>query len=153
MDEESYTVTREKIVPIPCRFEKSILALRVCCSKASKNNIAEREVVQCALIEDQLRCTNWLSLLRRKSLFALQLTDVNLAKSTLPHTKEMKVQVGGIDGLVLILAREGLNSCVSTDDKALHDVFCVLNSYGDRLEEMPFEELVKSVTRFRLRYK
>jgi len=152
MDEENYKAVRANIISIPCVFEKSILALRVCCSMATKNNIAEREVVRCESAEYQACCENWLKLLRKKSQFALQLSSVKNESTALPHAKEMKVQVGGINGLALLLTDADRKFEVKSE--VLHDVGFTLQSCAQCLggfESVAFEQIIKSVVGFRLR--
>lgn len=152
MDEDKYKCVRNNEAPIACAFEKSILALRLCCSMANKINIAEREVIRCEADEFQLECCEWLRILRNKSKFSLQLTDIVDFDKALPHAKEMKVQVGGIRGLVLLLEKEGRE--LTNRKVGLPDVFLTLTEsrkrYG-RYGDFPFGQLVKSVASFSLR--
>lgn len=153
MDEENYRIIRTKVAPVPCAFEKSILALRVCCTHASKINLAEREIVHCASVDHQLCCKEWLQQLRIKSQFSLRLTDVNVEQNTLPHGKEMKVQVGGINGLASLLEQADPHLFIQKD--ALHDVSFILTACSDRfgsVDKYPFGQIVKFVTAFRLRH-
>lgn len=145
MDENEYKLVRGKFVRTPCAFEKSILALKTQCSKATKKNIAEREVVTCASTADAKRCTNWLSLLRQKSQFALKISGDPVV---LPHAKEMKVQVGGMLGLCKVLEIEpgALNSAPN--------IFQLLQNYAEKtteLENISFTEIVQEVAHFRSR--
>lgn len=153
MDENEYRTARADFVSVPCVFEKSILSSRVRCSESTKKNLAEREVVCCGAVDYQMRCKNWLVLLRKKSQFALHLTKVSGGHEKFPHSKEMKVQVGGILGLAEML-EDKVHECEGRQGM-LCDVFTVLNSssteYGDAFERLPFEQIVKSIANFRLR--
>lgn len=152
MDEESYKSIRTSIVSVPCAFEKSIVAARVCCSRAIKNNIAEREVVRCGSAKHQIRCETWLQMLRQKSQFTLRLPAIINESTVLPHAKEMKVQVGGIGGLFVLLVAAGHK--VAEEDDALLDVSLILQActgYLEEFENLSFEEIIKSVANFRLR--
>jgi hypothetical protein len=152
MDEENYRIAREDIVLIPCAFEKSILASRTCCLQSSKRNIADREVVTCASLEYQSRCKEWLQLLREKSQFALQLTDISNSKVALPHGKEMKIQVGGLRGLAAYSGAKGHELTGAGNET--HDVFSTLSVSCGRHESfagLPFESIIKSVVHYRLR--
>lgn len=154
MDEDSYKRIRSDVTPVTCAFEKSILALRVCCSKASRINIAEREVVQCESLECQTQCREWLQVLRNKSQFSLQLTDSHIAENTLPHAKEMKVQVGGINGLASLLENPATQS--DTQNGVLPDVYFILRACREELgdyADLPFGQIMKSVVGFHLRKK
>ncbi len=149
MDEENYKAARAEIVPVPCVFEKAILAARVRCSKAKKMNLAQREVVRCAGSECQTRCQAWLQIMREKSRFALQLDSLENVSVPLPHGKEMRVQVGGIEGLSAVLAAKAPET-----ESGLADVFAMLDAgfaqYGS-LAYLPFSELVKAVAHCRVR--
>lgn len=144
MDEREYKSLRSKLIPIPCVFEKSILALRTQCLKSTKKNIAEREVVLCSSEHASARCNDWLKVLRQKAQFSLHIADQT---SVLPHSKEMKVQVGGILGLYKLLE---LEPC---EDVQL-DIFRALEACSGRIssfDDMPFEEIIREVAHFRLR--
>ena len=144
MDECEYKSIRSKLTPIPCAFEKSILALKTQCLKSTKRNIAEREVVLCSSEHCSVRCNEWLKILRQKAQFALHISD---PMSVLPHSKEMKVQVGGILGLYKVLELEPYE-----DDRP--DIFRSLEACSARLsnfEDAPFEEIIREVVHFRLR--
>jgi len=152
MDEDNYKSIRNDAVPISCAFEKSVLALRVSCSKSNRINIAERQTVQCESFDCQLQCETWLQVLRGKSLFSLQITNINTTKNVLPHAKEMKVQVGGVEGLASLLVTEAGES---TPKKRIrqdvnHILTTCLEKYG-QFTSVPFGDVVKSVVRFHLR--
>jgi hypothetical protein len=145
MDEGEYRSFREGLTKVPCAYEKSILALRLLCSKATKRNIAEREVVMCDSSCHALRCSGWLAELRKKSQFSLQIVGQT---SVLPHSKEIKVQVGGIIGLCKVFGID------LAEPNSKPDVFSVLETYSERsakVEELPFAEIMREIVRFRLR--
>ena len=145
MDESEYKSVRSKLITKPCSFEKSILALKTQCTKATKRNIAEREVVMCASVQYAERCESWLVLLRQKSQFSLHISE---QVSILPHAKEMKVQVGGILGLCKMLEK-------GSDELSFQpDVFEVLETCNERtgnFEHLPFTEIIREIVQFRLR--
>ena len=145
MDEKEYKLVRSKLITKPCSFEKSILALKTQCSKATKKNIAEREVVMCASAQYAGRCESWLVLLRQKAQFSLQISE---QVSILPHSKEMKVQVGGILGLCKMLEK-------GTDELNFQpDVFEILEACNERIgsfEHLPFTEIIREIVQFRPR--
>ena len=145
MDENEYKSVRSKLITKPCSFEKSILALKTQCGKATKRSIAEREVVMCASAQYAERCESWLTLLRQKSQFSLRNPE---QVSVLPHAKEMKVQVGGILGLCKMLQK-------GTDELSFKpDVFEVLETCNERIgsfEHLPFTEIIREIVKFRLR--
>lgn len=144
MDEREYMSIRSKLIPVPCVFEKSILALRAQCVLSTKKNIAEREVVLCSSEHASARCNDWLRVLRQKAQFSLHIPDQT---SVLPHSKEMKVQVGGILGLYKLLE---LEPC----EDGPPDVFRALETCSGRIsnfEDVPFEEVIREVVHFQLR--
>lgn len=145
MDENEYKSVRSKLISKPCFFERSILALKTQCTKATKKNIAEREVVMCASEQYAERCQSWLALLRQKSQFSLRIPE---QVSVLPHAKEMKVQVGGILGLCKMLEK-------GTDEPGFQpDVFEVLEACNERtgsFEHLPFTEIIREIVQFRPR--
>ena len=147
MDEEEYKTVSNQTVPVACVFEKSILAIKCSCVYSKKKNIAERQVVMCTAVDRQQRCNSWLQLLRKKSQFSLRIPDVDELATPLPHAKEMKVQVGGIYGLATHYG-------ITSKDEGLLDVSellekCVVEEGG--FAELPFDEIVKEITHFRLR--
>jgi hypothetical protein len=141
MDEHEYQEVYTSIAPAPCLFEKSILALKLTCVQSSRKNIAEREVVTCLSNACRARCDAWLYLIREKSQFALHLGDTT---EPLPHAKELKVQVGGIRGLDLVLGQSSIdmNLGVSEILEAAVERF-------DRLEAVPFTQVVQAVAQFK----
>ena len=144
MDEREYKSERSKLAPVPCVFEKSILALRTQCIKSTKKNIGEREVVLCSSEHASARCNDWLKVLRKKAQFSLHIADQT---SVLPHSKEMKVQVGGILGLYKLLDLEPF-------EDAQLDIFRALEACSGRVssfDDMPFEEIIREVAHIRLR--
>ena len=146
VDESEYKSVRNELVAVPCVFEKSILALKTQCPKASKKNIAEREVVMCDLASSAERCDAWLTILRAKSQFSLHISE--RAPTVLPHAKEMKVQAGGMLGLCQLLGVE------MSETYPVPNVFEVLEISGERfsdIESLPFAEIVREVAHFRAR--
>ena len=145
MDENEYKSLRNQLITEPCAFEKSILALKTRCSKSTKSNLAEREVVMCASAQYAKRCNSWLVLLRQKTRFSLHISE---KVTLLPHSKEMKVQAGGILGLCKMFE-------VEQDAPHLQpNVFDTLEiCYGlvAIVGSLPFTEIVREVVHFRPR--
>ncbi|MBK5103827.1 MAG: hypothetical protein JJE42_06235 [Burkholderiales bacterium] len=101
MDESAFRRARDAMTPRPCAFEKAMLAGACSCSLATRRNIAERETVACESAPAREECAQLCSLLRQKSAFALKLTQV---EGPLSHAQEMKVECGGLRGLMQSLA-------------------------------------------------
>jgi hypothetical protein len=144
MDESEYKSVYQQATPVRCVFEKGILLRQLACSRSIRINIAEREGVNCEAQQYQQCCKEWLSLLKQKSMFCLQLTDID---TPLPHAKEIKLQAGGIHGL-----NEVLDQKITSDRPA--DIFKVLQlaiqQFGT-LEMVPFPDVIKAVSGFQAR--
>jgi len=103
MDESAFRRARDAMTPRPCAFEKALLAGAGGCTLATRRNIAEREAVACASLSAREECAQLCRLLRQKSAFALKLTQV---EGPLSHAQEMKVECGGLRGLMQALAAD-----------------------------------------------
>jgi len=147
MDEEHYKIIKTHLVQLPCVFEKAILASRVECSQSARKNIAEREVVLCSAANCQQRCENWLQQLRQKARFSLGLSTQGNHTAILPHSKEMKIQVGGLYGLKqLLFGADGKND--------LLDVAKLLERGAQEyagFEMLPYAEIMPAISQFKLR--
>ncbi|MBK7793335.1 MAG: hypothetical protein IPJ62_12995 [Betaproteobacteria bacterium] len=73
MDESTYGVARGALNPLPCAFEKALLAGAAGCALAGRRAIAERETVACASTVAHANCGLLLALLRERCAFALRL--------------------------------------------------------------------------------
>ncbi len=144
MDETHYRSTYAEINPIKCAFEKAINS-RVCnCSKSSRFNLADREGVACESAASHGLCQELLELLREKARFALQQTQVD---GPLPHNAEIKIQCGGVKGLIELL--KGLHP--DQTNAAEDDVYAVIQqALGDfeRLNALPFSQIMQQVTAY-----
>ena len=144
MDENHYRSTYAEINPIQCAFEKAINS-RVCnCSKSSRFNLADREGVACESATGHALCQELLALLREKARFALQQTQVG---GPLPHNAEIKIQCGGVKGLIELV--NGLypdQSNAAEDD--IHGV--IQQALGDfkYLAALPFSDIMQQVTAY-----
>lgn len=139
MDENNYRDTYREFNELPCVYEKAVLQQCCSCRRARHFNLAERIGVACTDTASQERCRQFLAILQEKSVFALQLPNPELVQ--LPHAKKIKIQCGGVLGL---LAANGNNS----SDK---DVNVLLEQAIDRfegMESLPYEEIVRSIVRF-----
>ena len=56
MDESAYGVARGALNPLPCAFEKALLAGAAGCALASRRALAERETVACTSAIAQANC-------------------------------------------------------------------------------------------------
>lgn len=137
LDEDAYRSAREEADRLPCPFGKAILARCCGCRLSIRHCIAEREVASCSDQEAEASCLKLLDLLVEKSLFALK-----LGGGEIPHAKAMKIQCGGLSGIALA------SGSSAEDVSAL--VLRAVERFGS-LEELPYSEIVKSVSAFELR--
>lgn len=101
--------------------------------------LAGREGVGCDCVTDLRLCTDILDTIRENARFSLRLTQV---AGALPHNKELRVQVGGMQGL-RDAASENNTGQLKVDD--IHDVIkSAVEKFKD-IESMPYSEIVKSV--------
>ncbi len=145
MDEDEYRSAYQDVNPTRCAFEKAILTRTVNCSCADVFCLAERYGVACKRQTSQRQCFDVLRILRQKSSFALGLRS---PEERLPHSKEMKVQIGGLRGL--IQSTHGAN--VSTNE--IEDINALVSASIDKfegVESIPFGDVVQSVVRYQIR--
>lgn len=145
MEEDEYRSTYRTVNERRCVLEKALNSRKVTCSCARRILLADREAVGCKSDAAQQRCRTLLNILRDNARFALQMTHIG---GPLPHNKEIKVQVGGMLGLQALLHPERAAS------ETAADVFGLLNTaqarFG-RLEQLPYQDIVKHVSRFQPR--
>jgi len=141
MDENEYRAFYRAVNPFACPFQKAILARRCGCARLVHFHIAEREGAGCNLPEAREVCVKLLDLLRRNARFSLKLVDFPTA--VLPHGKEMKVQVGGLQGLAQAMAWQ--------DPARIENIHALVGeamaAYG-ALEDLPYQEILKGILRF-----
>jgi hypothetical protein len=143
VDENAFMHALGTINPKPCVFGKVILSRHCACSKINKRYAAEREMVECSVESERLKCAELLEQLRHNSMFALKLTQI---EPPLPHGPGMRVQCGGLQGLQL--AVDGTEAV--TDIAAL--VAAAHEKYGD-FENLPFSKIIQSVVSCEVRKK
>lgn len=147
VEEDEYRSTYHRVNDRRCVFEKAILSRRCNCTCSSRFFLADREGISCRSAAAHGRCSRLLSLLHDSARFALKLKSID---GELPHTKEIKVQTGGLLGL----------------QKQVHPQLADQNDVGDiagliargvhlfgALEKFPFQDIVKSIVSFQTRRK
>jgi hypothetical protein len=141
VEEDEYRSTYQKINQRRCVFEKAILTQRCCCLCSARFYLADREGIACDSGSAHERCSHFITQLRKNARFALKITVLD---GELPHAKEIKVQNGGLLGLQRILHPD------LSSDKVI-DV-ARLTALGEQtygsLEQIPYQELVKSIADF-----
>lgn len=142
MDEDEYRNTYSNVITLKCVYEKAINSRQTTCSRATKVRLADREAVACQAKEACSLCTSFLETLREKALFALKLQNHD---GPLPHTKEIKVQMGSIIGLALD------NDIEIVKGQKIEDINGLINSSLIKytaLEKFPYESLMRSIVNY-----
>lgn len=142
MDEKEYRTTYQDVNPIRCVYEKAINSRTCNCSKSTRFNLADREGVSCNSASAQNLCVELLGALREKARFALQLSQT---AEKLPHNAEMKIQNGGVKGVIKLLNDKD----VSEQDIALV-IGTAVAKYG-AISEFPFTEIVRDISAYQSR--
>lgn len=139
MEEDEYRSTYSELNQRRCIFEKSINARRCACSKSKRFLLADREGVGCDCDDDLQQCTKVLDEIRIRARFSLQLTQI---QGVLPHNKEIRVQVGGMQGLRDATLAHNPGK-LNVDDISVV-IKAAINRFGN-IESLPYSEIVKSV--------
>jgi len=142
VDEDEFKATYLSLNSRACPFEKVILSRQCDCSRAARIFIAERQAVGCDADAPQQQCLALLQLLRSNASFALKITS---ATNRLPHTKEMKLQAGGLLGL-----QRALQPAYATSAQ-IDDIHGLINlaktTYGE-LADLPYSEIVQAIAAY-----
>lgn len=147
MEENEYRQTYYELNSNPCIFEKVVLSGRGACVQCRRLSIAEREGVACLSPPRTVLCADLLKQLRYKAIFALKLTQL---RGPLPHTKEMKVQGGGLLGLQAVLFPNLRDVKQVGNIEGL--VTQALTTFGE-FEQLPYQEIVKFISHYQVRTK
>jgi hypothetical protein len=139
MDEDNYRSTYREFNELPCLFEKAVLQQCCRCHLAKHFNLAERIGVACTSDTAQDQCRAFLSIMKDKSIFALQLPVTEDGK--LPHAKKIKIQCGGINGLQILQGAGDMDKDVN------HLLNNAVKHFGG-LDQLPYEQIVRSVVSF-----
>ncbi|MCW9078887.1 MAG: hypothetical protein OQK74_06915 [Gammaproteobacteria bacterium] len=145
MDQDAFRRTYREVNEVYCAFEKSVLTNECRCSQAERFCIAEREGVHCRSEERQTRCLKWLELLREQARFALRSEE---QRKLLPHGKAIRLQVGGMRGLVKVL-KGSESGTTSVDD--VDGMLAEAENHFDALENAPFSEIMREVAAYQVR--
>jgi len=143
MDNEVFRRTYRSINERYCPYEKSILTTNCDCSRAKRFCIAEREGVNCGSDEAQTRCLELLELLRAQARFALKTTDEQAA---LPHSKAMRVQIGGLRGLHAILAP---HEPIPEKIEDIGGIVAMACKRFGRLCDLPFQPIIQQIAAYK----
>lgn len=145
MDQDEFRRTYRDVNAVYCAFEKSILTNECRCARAERFCIAEREGVRCSAKASQTRCLTWLELLREQTRFALR---TEKERRLLPHGKAMRLQVGGMRGLLKVL------DDITGDQPEIDDIDTTLRRAQQRfggLDCVPFSTIMRDVSSYPIR--
>ena len=143
MDETQYRSIYRSVNQRKCVFEKTINARRCNCSCAKRFNLADREGIACESSSRYEHCLKLLEQLRQNAGFALHIAHID---GPLPHANELKVQAGGLAGLKDVVLKE--NPIAADTDDIDHLLRTAEQQFG-QIEDFPFTEIVKAITRFK----
>lgn len=141
VDEQAFRQTLAELDKAECPFAKALLAGRAACSRARRYYLADREGVECVDAGARACCNDYLARLRGAAGPALGLADRG---GPLPHGLALKLQVGGLDGLAAVLARDG----ASADTGDVAALLAAAVARHGRLADLPLDEVVAAVVAF-----
>ncbi len=143
MDQEIFRRTYREVNERFCAFEKSVLTNNCACSQAEKFCIAEREGVHCRSDDAQARCLDFLDMLRERARFALKATTND--RRAIAHGKAMKLQVGGLRGVILALHPE--QDAPVTIDDVNGTLLAAVERFGG-LDEFPMPPIIQQIAAY-----
>ncbi|MDQ7016193.1 MAG: hypothetical protein Q9N68_07450 [Gammaproteobacteria bacterium] len=146
MDEPEFKKAYHALSYRPCPFEKTQLARHSQCRHAQQFRIADRSGLSCQSATAQPRCQQLLNLLRHNARFTLQLSQI---EGPLPHSKEIKVQTGGLRGLRNVLQGE-------KSEGIIEDIFTLLEqaiTQFQELDNLPYEQFLTEINAVETRWR
>jgi len=147
MEEKEYKEAYHTINQRRCVFEKTINSRRCTCKQSRRFHLADREGIACRSATGNALCIEFLNSMRSNARFALHLTS---AEGPLPHTKEIKVQTGGLLGLQgLIYPHRAADTNI---ENAIGLIDAAIGKY-DSLEKLPYDIIVQAIVKFEGRKK
>lgn len=139
MEENEYRTIYQQFNKTRCIFEKVILGRHCVCQQAHQFCLAEREGVACKTKIRQRRCQRLLEQVRQKALFTLKLTQLD---DILPHAKEIRVQLGSLNGLVELLNTEQPETAINIDE-----LLSMVEQRYPSFQTLPFEPLIRAIAK------
>lgn len=106
--------------------------------------IGERVGVHCRSDIARTNCSMLLQLWRHKSRFALKVTDT---AERMPFGKEMKVMLGGLEGLAQELNEAGVLAPVAN----VHVLVAQAQQHFGGLASLPYDRIIRSITTCQVR--
>lgn len=139
MDEKEYRSAYQDINPTRCVYEKAINSRECNCAKAKRFNLADREGVSCVSPALQRQCVELMQTLRGKARFVLQQTNI---EGQLPHNAEIKIQNGGIKGLVKVLANP------ECDEQDISRLLALSIKKYCSLSALPYSDIMQEISAY-----
>ena len=140
MEENEYKSTYSEIASIRCEFEKALTNNKARCRHARHFWLADREGYACRYQHASARCRLLLDKLRTNSRFILKIPQ---ADDRLPHNMEIRVQAGGLAGIQQLFD--------SGQQDPIEDIQALVErveaEFGS-LDKLPYDRIVKSVSRY-----
>lgn len=144
MDETAFRSAYKGFNPDKCVYEKSLLTQNCRCEKAKQINLAERKAMACTDQSALKDCSVFLNELRAKASFALKLTGIT--GNLLPHSKEAKVQKGG-----LLSFYPDLENHHTTPLENIYQIIQQAKQQCDGdLTQFPFQNCMSSINHFEI---
>jgi hypothetical protein len=144
MDHDTLRNTYSEMSERACAFEQVVLAAQGKCVLADRFCLGEREGIHCRSNSAQKRCQELLEALRHHARFTLKLGGT----APLPHGKKMQIQIGGLRG-VHEAVYPGLEIPNPITD--IHDLVEAAERQFRRLNNLPFQEIVKQIAAYKVR--
>ena len=128
-------------------FSKALLSRCCQCEVSLKLNLAEREAMSCTRRESYLRCEKIFEHLRRNAKFALHLIE---NKAPLRHADGMKMQCGGLRGVMHVIAEDTGQTVPDTVENVDAVLTQALEQYSD-FANLPYPRIVRHITSYKLK--
>ena len=148
MEEDEYQSTYNELASVRCVFEKALTNNHAKCNLSRHFCLADREGYSCKDSESSFKCDELLEKLREKSVFVFKVRSI---EGPLPHNMEIRVQVGGVMGLLRSL---GSKDESLLEEAEIDDISEVLKKAIDKfgsLNNLPYSEIVQSIEKFQVR--
>jgi len=150
LEEDEYKSSYNELASVRCVFEKALTSHQAKCPLSKHFCLADREGYSCEDVSSSSKCRQFLESLRKNSLFALKLKEID---GQLPHNMEIRVQVGGVSGVAKIVDQNLAEQIgqVKVDD--IQSVLkCAVKDFGS-LEKLPYSQIIQSVVQYQGRRK
>ena len=148
MEEDEYKSSYNELASVCCVFEKALTNNHAKCNLSRHFCLADREGYSCKDTEASFKCDELLEKLREKSVFVFKVRSI---EGALPHNMEIRVQVGGVMGLLRSLASKDESLL---EEAEIDDISEVLKKAIDKfgsLNNLPYSEIVQSIEKFQVR--